>query len=221
VSNWSDTEVRVDGFTGRYAPMGPNFFNLGDRAEVWIWNAQNGAGPATYELTVGRGAGAANAGKPNGSAPPRDGQDVKTGIHSVDFRNFEYRPNCLKETVRVSNGEWKEVKENEENYFRIVRNYGDLKGDGQDQAVGLGACGGVANIEIDDVIIFSTSPGGPTLVAELSPPDWGKGEKDNGGISRSLIRTGLLRSTLISTRKRATRRTPAVSFRTQRNRESA
>jgi hypothetical protein len=54
VSNWSDTEVRVDRFTGAYAPMGPFFFNLGDRAKVWIWNVQNGAGPATYELTVGR-----------------------------------------------------------------------------------------------------------------------------------------------------------------------
>ena len=74
------------------------------------------------------------------------------------------------------------MKGNEENYFRIVSvDYGDLKGDGQDEAVVLGACGGVGNFEIGDIIIFSASPRGPRLLAELSPSDWGKGEEDNGG----------------------------------------
>jgi hypothetical protein len=115
------------------------------------------------------------------SSQPRDGQAVKTGIRSVDFRNFEYHPDCLQETVRVSKGEWKEVKEDEQNSFRIVSvNYGDLKGDGQDEAVVWGACGGVGNFEINDIIIFSASPGGPMPVAELSPSDWGKGEEGNG-----------------------------------------
>jgi hypothetical protein len=117
------------------------------------------------------------------SSAPRDGQVVKPGIHSVDFRNLEYRPDCLKETIRVSNGEWKEVKGDEENYFKILSvAYGDLKGDGQDQAVVCGACGGVANFEIGDIIIFSMSPKGPMPLAELSPADWGKGEEDNGGM---------------------------------------
>lgn len=55
VTEWSDSEIRIEGFTGRIAPRGPNILNAGDKAEVWVWNAQTGAGPATYLLTVGSG----------------------------------------------------------------------------------------------------------------------------------------------------------------------
>ena len=89
----------------------------------------------------------------------------------------------MKKSIRVSNGEWKEVSGDEENNFRIVSvTYGDLKGSGEHEAVVLGACGGVGNFETGDVLVFSASPSGPKLIAELSPADWGKGEDDNGSM---------------------------------------
>jgi len=152
-----------------------------DGASIW---ASNFAGSNVWKFSPSKAPG--SAGPPvtstsNQSAVASVGTQGGD-IHSVDFRNLQYRPDCLNETIRVSNGEWKEVKENEQSYFRIVStSYGDLNGDGQDEAAVLGACGGVANFEIGDIIIFSMSPSGPRLLAQLSPPDWGKGEEDNGG----------------------------------------
>ncbi len=56
VASWTDSEIRIEGFTGTYAPLGPNVLNTGDRVEVWVWNVQSGVGPATFNLTVGSAA---------------------------------------------------------------------------------------------------------------------------------------------------------------------
>lgn len=187
VSNWSDTEVRLDGFTGTYARMGPNFFNLGDRAEVWVWNAQNGAGPATYEMTVGRGAGAADSGTPSGSAPPRVGMTPKTGIHSVDFLNFDYPSDCSQQfdgfgkVIHVSNGQW--TKEDIGGFAvgktasKWMVGYGDLRGDGQDEALVVTSCQGLANFDYEEIFVFADSSAGPQLLAKLSPSEWGPGTR--------------------------------------------
>lgn len=82
----------------------------------------------------------------------------------------------------MSNGGWKDVNGGEENYFRIVKvTYGDLNGNGQDEAVVLTASGGVSNFEAGEIFIFAMSSNGPQLLARLLPSDWGKGEEDNGG----------------------------------------
>jgi hypothetical protein len=108
---------------------------------------------------------------------------ASAGIRNVDFRNFEYRPACLdRRLIRVSDGEWRYAKGEEQEYFQVSGvTYGDLIGDGQDEAVVWGACGGVANFQVGDILIFSMTQSGPRLLAELSPLDWGKGEQDNGG----------------------------------------
>ncbi len=110
-------------------------------------------------------------------------QTSRSGIRSVDFQNFQYRPACLEaRTVRVSNGQWQEGTEAEMTNFVIASvSYGDLSGDNQDEAVVLGACGGAQNFQVGDILIFSMSDGGPRLLTELSPTDWGKGEENNGG----------------------------------------
>jgi hypothetical protein len=52
VASWTDSQIVISGFTGAY---GQNNWTLqlGDQVEVQIWNAQTGAGPAIYTLTVG------------------------------------------------------------------------------------------------------------------------------------------------------------------------
>lgn len=158
-------DIRVTSKNGVVTIAGTVNTELEKAAAEQLAKSEDGAQQVTNQLTV------------------KMAQPQTNGIHSVDFRNFEYRPDCLKETIRVSNGEWKGVKGDEENHFRILSvAYGDLKGDGQDEAVVLSACSGVANFETGDIIIFSTSPTGPRLLAELSPADWGKGEGDNGGM---------------------------------------
>ena len=88
-------------------------------------------------------------------------------------------------TIHVSGGKWEDARNDPyspPDFFRIVSvSYGDLNGNGQDEAVVLGACGGARNWQDGDIFIFSMGPGGPRLLAELSPSDWGKGEQDNGG----------------------------------------
>ena len=114
---------------------------------------------------------------------PLSGGSGGGSISDVDFRNFEYHPQCMeRRAAKVSNGEWKNQKEDEFEFFSVGKViYGDLKGDGQEEAVVLGACGGGMNFQIGDLLVFSMSPAGPKLLAELSPNDWGQGQEDNGG----------------------------------------
>jgi hypothetical protein len=53
VDHWTDTEIGVTGFGGAYGQRDERL-NLGDQLIIKVWNAQNGAGPATYRLAVGR-----------------------------------------------------------------------------------------------------------------------------------------------------------------------
>jgi DNA-binding winged helix-turn-helix (wHTH) protein len=52
ISNWTDTQIVIDGFSGRY---GKNGWKLtpGDKLRVRVWNPQTGAGPAECPVTVG------------------------------------------------------------------------------------------------------------------------------------------------------------------------
>ena len=58
---WVDNEIIVTAFAGKYGAGNPKL-NPGDHIEVAVWNAQSGAGPATYDLTVN--------GPPQGLTPP-------------------------------------------------------------------------------------------------------------------------------------------------------
>lgn len=51
VDSWTDQQIVVAGFSGRY---GRNGWKLvaGDRIEVAVWNPQTGTGPATFRLSV-------------------------------------------------------------------------------------------------------------------------------------------------------------------------
>jgi hypothetical protein len=82
VTRWTDTEIVVTGFGGAYG--GGWQLRDGDQVEVAVWNAQTGAGAATYELTVG--------GSPYSSTPARWlGFANETGPQD---RETELRRNC-------------------------------------------------------------------------------------------------------------------------------
>jgi hypothetical protein len=51
VTSWTHTQITIQGFTGSYGVSGW-MLNHGDQAQVQVWNAQTGAGPAMYNLTI-------------------------------------------------------------------------------------------------------------------------------------------------------------------------
>ena len=116
------------------------------------------------------------------ASPAAAPQAQPADIRSVDFRNFSYHPACSNEDIQVENGHWEGGSEDSSEYFDVVSiNYGDLFHDGRDEAIVLGACSGVANVQFGDILIFSADAGAPHVVAQLQPRDWGTGELDNGG----------------------------------------
>lgn len=51
VARWTDSEIVVTGFSWPAKGICP--FHAGDQVSIGVWNAQTGAGPAHFELTVG------------------------------------------------------------------------------------------------------------------------------------------------------------------------
>jgi hypothetical protein len=119
------------------------------------------------------------------------GASVRGAIRSVDFLNLDYPSDCWEQfegfgkVIHVSNGEWR--KEDVGSFG--IRNqapgrmmtYGDLEGDGREEAVIVTSCRGQTNFDYAEIFVFAESSAGPKLLARLSPSDWGRGQEDNGG----------------------------------------
>src|ERR1041385_9466790 len=115
--------------------------------------------------------------KQSGSTP---GSALVTDIRKVDFLNFTYPSTlCSMEfgkqgigkTVRVREGEFK----NKSVYFAVVADkviYGDVTGDGREEAIVPVDCGTItANFSRSEIYIYTINDGRPTLVAEISDKD--------------------------------------------------
>lgn len=114
------------------------------------------------------------------SAIPPDskpGPNPETDIKKVDFLNFTYSsPLCSQEfgargigkIVRVSKGEFK----NKSVYYSVGENkvvYGDVNGDGQEDAIVPISCGATtANFSRSEVHVFTLKDGRPTPLAAMS-----------------------------------------------------
>jgi hypothetical protein len=116
-------------------------------------------------------------------------------IRQTDFRNFTYRPACLglggkAPPIRVKDGEYARDKGVEDRvYFKVVDVvFGDLDGDGQEEAVVETVCntGGTGNFS--DGIIFKLRNGRPAPVATL-----GMGDRADGGIDKIRVENGLIK----------------------------
>ncbi|HTH50499.1 MAG TPA: hypothetical protein VL501_01115, partial [Pyrinomonadaceae bacterium] len=96
-------------------------------------------------------------------------------IHKVDFKNYTYEPSCAGEDttkVRVKNGEYsKETPQDgytDRFYFNVMGvEYGDVTGDGNDDAVVLTVCntGGTGNFT--EGFVYSMKSGRPSLVIRV------------------------------------------------------
>lgn len=116
-------------------------------------------------------------------------------IHSVDFRNFRYYPAWLNEegprkvSVKAVNGSYTKKTPDEEITFKVNDVvYGDLNGDGLDEAVVLTVCNTGGSIWADDGFLYTMRNGKPTLLSYIQG-----GDRANGGIRGAWIEGGLLR----------------------------
>jgi len=143
---------------------------------------------ATATLKVGEPSGKQSNAKPQADTKPPQtvapsGSAVKGGIRNVDFNNFDYPSKyCVEsdaateKTIHVSNGSWTEgdLQQGNYGYFAVAKvAYGDLKGDGSEEAVVHTLCNTGANFSSHEILIYETSPNGPRLFAKLSDADWG------------------------------------------------
>jgi hypothetical protein len=128
-------------------------------------------------LAVCAAGGAVQSSGQGTGATPGSGTPAPADIRQVDFLNLDYRSSlCAKEfgkqgigrTVRVREGEFKSRNV----YFAVEGErilYGDLTGDGREEAVVPVSCGAVgANFDLSEVSIFAVEKGRPVLVAQIS-----------------------------------------------------
>jgi len=162
--------------------LGPFFVILGQREGAPFTVGPNEAVWSSAEVVSGSAAMAVQS--DTRAVPSRGEQHVGvqgTGpstIRDVDFQNFSYQSNCWKEVdsgfgkvIRVTGGSWKNGLEGADSLsFGVIKVfYGDVKGDGQVEAVVHTACLPPANWDYEELFVFEMSGGAPGLLTRLTP----------------------------------------------------
>jgi type 1 fimbria pilin len=119
----------------------------------------------------------------------------QTDIRRVDFKNFTYGPSCAGETttsVRVKNGEYvKETKQDgytDQVDFRVLAvEYGDLTGDGKDEALIRTNCNTGGTGQFSEGFIYTMKAGKPSLLGRIPG-----GDRADGGLRSLTVDGGLL-----------------------------
>lgn len=117
-------------------------------------------------------------------------------IHQIDFRNFTYRPICYQwmgsgkgEAVRAINGSYSEKDTDGEFNFEVITvTYGDLNGDGMDEAVVLADCNVGHAARYDEGFLYAMRNGRPVMLSHIQG-----GNRADGGIRAVRIENGLLK----------------------------
>ncbi len=118
------------------------------------------------------------------------GVTAQTNIRQVDFGNFAYPAFCAgeeSETITVEDSEYayetKEDGHTDRRYFKVsAPEFGDLTGDGKDEAVIISVCntGGTGNFT--EGYIYSIKGGKPELIARLPG-----GDRADGGLRSAKV----------------------------------
>jgi hypothetical protein len=121
--------------------------------------------------------------------------NAQSDIRRVDFKNFTFEPFCASdetEKVTVKDGEFYREKQMEDYtdrfYFKVFSfAYGDLTGDGKDEAVILSVCnmGGTGNFS--EGFIYEMKNGKPALVGRIPG-----GDRAYGGLREARVENGIL-----------------------------
>ena len=120
---------------------------------------------------------------------------AQNAIRTVDFKNFTYQPHCAgdePQTITVKNGEFAMEKKMEDYtdrlWFRIFEiSYGDIDGDGSEEAVVLSVCntGGTGNFS--EGFVYKLRSRRPVLVTRIAG-----GDRAYGGLRTASVSNGIL-----------------------------
>jgi hypothetical protein len=120
---------------------------------------------------------------------------AQSDIRRIDFKNFTYDAMCVGEEsakVTVKDGEFSSEKQEDGYVDRFYFNvfdiaYGDLTGDGKDEAVILTVCntGGTGNFS--EGFVYTTKANKPSLIARIPG-----GDRAYGGLRSAKVVGGLL-----------------------------
>lgn len=118
-------------------------------------------------------------------------------IRKVDFKNFTYKPYCAgadenPADVTVKNGEFMEEKKvddyTERFYFNVFSvNYGDVNGDGSEDAVVLSVCNTGGSGNFTEGFIYEMKNDKPALLTRIPG-----GDRAYGGLRDAKVENGLL-----------------------------
>ena len=122
-------------------------------------------------------------------------QSNAQAIRKVDFRNFSYNT-CFdegKKSTRITKGKYqREIKDGDIKYsvYFEVRAviYGDLDGDGQEEAVVDTLCNGGGTGQFTNGLVYHLQNGKPVLIGSI-----GVGDRADGGLHEVKIVNGLLK----------------------------
>jgi hypothetical protein len=116
-------------------------------------------------------------------------------IHSVDFKNFSYEPMCAGESatkIRVRNGKYsKETPQDgytDRTYFDVLAvEYGDLTGDGKEEAVILSNCNTGGTGQFTEGFVYTLRNSRPALLGRVPG-----GDRADGGLRSIKVDGGSL-----------------------------
>ncbi len=124
-------------------------------------------------------------------------------IHRINFRNFTYRPNYMNTDqppwyeVTVINGEYKKkYSDLDEEIFTVLDIvYGDLNGDGRDEAVVLTGGGGGGSMYVAEAYVYAMQNGKPVRLDVVTGSD-----RATGSVRAVRVVNGLLKAERLGNR---------------------
>ena len=121
--------------------------------------------------------------------------NAQSDIRKVDFKNFTFEPSCVGEEpqkVTVKDGEFSEEKEEDgytdRFYFGIdVDSYGDVDGDGKDEAIISSICNTGGTGQFSEGFIYTIKNNKPFLMSRIEG-----GDRAYGGIIGVAVEKGIV-----------------------------
>lgn len=119
------------------------------------------------------------------------GGKAQNEIRQIDFKNFTYEPFCAGEDaakITVKKGEYSRDKGDDKLFFNVYEvSYGDLTGDGIEEAVILTNCNTGGTGQFSEGFVYALKDGKPELLTRIEG-----GDRAYGGLRSAKVENGLL-----------------------------
>lgn len=141
--------------------------------------------------TTNSNASSANSAENSKTETADSGAKAQSEIRQIDFKNFTYEPYCAGEDsakITVKKGEYALDKGDDKLFFAVTDvAYGDLTGDGSEEAVILTVCNTGGTGQFSEGFIYAMKDGKIELLTRIEG-----GDRAYGGLRSAKIENGLL-----------------------------